>query len=89
MIIKDNWILCQEGLYAELHTFTVNGLIRGRYNIYSAEGYCFYSVYEEETPTYSTIAYTPCASIEEINQTFKSIPVSEQKINNNEEGGDV
>lgn len=81
MIIKDEWIKCQEGLYAELHTFVVNGEVKKRYNIYSADGYCFYSLDdEEEYPVYSTMAYTPCTSIEEINKIFKSIPVSEQKI---------
>lgn len=80
MIIKDNWIQCQEGLYAEIHSFMFKGQVRVRYNIYSADGYCFYSLDEEEYPSYSTMAYTPCTSIDEINRTFKSIPVSEQKI---------
>lgn len=89
MVIKDNWALCQEGLYAELHTFTVNGLMRGRYNIYSAEGYCFYSLTDdEEFPVYNTMAFTPCTSIEEINKTFKSIPISEQKTQKEEKSSD-
>lgn len=81
MEIKNNWIKCQEGLYAETHSFIFKGQVRIRYNIYSAEGYCFYSSDdEEEYPSYSTMAYTPCTSIEEINKTFKSIPISEQKV---------
>lgn len=81
MVIKNDWIKCQEGLYAEIHSFIFKGQVRVRYNIYSADGYCFYSLDdEEEYPSYSTMAYTPCTSIDEINNTFKSIPVSEQKV---------
>lgn len=80
MIIKNDWIECQEGLYAEIHSFVVKGQVKIRYNIYSSDGYCFYSLSEEEHPSYSTMAYTPCTSIDEINKTFKSIPISEQKV---------
>ena len=80
MTIKEDWEQAQEGLYAEKHTFVANGIVRTRYNIHSADGYCFYSKDdEEEYPAYSEMAFTPCTSIEEINDTFVSIPVSEQK----------
>lgn len=80
MVIKEDWIQAQEGLYAELHTFVVRGTVYTRYNLYSADGYCFYNIHsEEEVPPYSTIAFTPFASIDEINQNFKSILISQQK----------
>ena len=79
MTIKADWGKAQEGLYAEKHTFIVNGSIRTRYNIYSADGYCFYCVHDDaEVPAYSTMAHTPCITIDEINQNFKRIPISEQ-----------
>lgn len=81
MIIKEEWQKIQEGLYAEKHTFIVNGIVRTRYNIYSSDGYCFYSKNDNsEYPVYSEMAFTPCTSIEEINNTFVSIPIVNQKI---------
>lgn len=79
MTIKADWEKAQEGLYAEKHTFIVNGNIRTRYNIYSADGYCFCCIHDDEDyPIYMEMAFTPCITIEEINQNFKSIPISEQ-----------
>lgn len=81
MNIKPEWIKVQEGLYAEPHTFVVSGKVYTRYNLYSADGYCFYDINEqEEYPSYSDWAFTPYTSIDQINANIKSIPVREQKL---------
>ena len=80
MIIKPEWIRVQEGLYAELHTFAVKGLVKTRYNLYSQDGWCFYHLNDEnEVPVYSDWAMTPYSSIDEINSKVRSIRASEQK----------
>ena len=42
--IPEGSIEIQTCLYAHQHTYTVGGNVRTRYNLYSAEGYCFYSL---------------------------------------------
>ena len=46
--IPEGSIEIQTGLYARLHTYTVGGVTRSRYNLYSAEGYCFYQLSQPE-----------------------------------------
>lgn len=79
----------QTGLWAYLHTFTVSGITRSRYKIYSSEGYCFWSVdipenYDEEgnllpleDRMFATYASTPYTTIEELNSVFISVPYQE------------
>lgn len=86
--IPEGSIEIQTGLYAHLHTYTVGDMIRSRYNLYSAEGYCFYKLsipenYDEEgnlkpenERVYST--YMSCSildTIESINADVISVPV--------------
>jgi hypothetical protein len=78
----------QVGLWAYLHSFTVGGVTRSYYKLYSAEGYCFYYVdqpenYDEEgklkAPTERVYAqYCTCMyPFEEINQHYVSVPVED------------
>ena len=78
----------QNGLWAHLHTFTVGGITRSYYELYSAEGYCFYYIdqpenYDEEgnlkQPTERVYAqYCTCMyPFEEINQHYVSVPVED------------
>lgn len=46
--IPEGTVEIQTGLWVELHTFTVGDRIYSRYNIYSAEGYCFYQLSQPE-----------------------------------------
>lgn len=81
MIIKEEWTKIQDGLYAEPHTFVVKGQAITRYNLYSDSEHCFYSMDDvEEFPAYSTMAYTPFKTIDDLNKHFRSILLSERKI---------
>lgn len=78
----------QKGLWAYLHTFTLNGIPHSYYKLYSAEGYCFYDLeqpenYDEDNnlvpPTERVYAqFCTCVyPFEEINQHYVSVPVEE------------
>jgi hypothetical protein len=78
----------QNGLWAYLHSFTVGGVTRSYYKLYSAEGYCFYYVdqpenYDEEgklkAPTERVYAqFSTCMyPFEEINQHYVSVPIED------------
>ena len=88
--IPEGSIEIQTGLYAHQHTYTVGSNVRTRYNLYSAEGYCFYSLnvpknFDEEGnlrpaeermyATYASCPYT--MTIEDINAMFVSVPAEE------------
>lgn len=78
----------QNGLWAYLHSFTVGGVTRSYYKLYSAEGYCFYYVdqpenYDEDgklkAPTERVYAqFSTCVyPFEEINEHYVSVPIEE------------
>ncbi len=80
----------QTGLYAHLYTYTVGGNQRSRYNLYSAEGYCFYKLslpenYDEDgnlkpanERVYATfMACSILDTLESINDDVVSVPVEE------------
>lgn len=88
--IPESSIELQAGLWAELHFFTVGNRTYSRYNIYSAEGYCFYQLsqpenYDEEGNlkppmgrVYATFAMCSILdTIESINADCVSVPVEE------------
>lgn len=89
MPIPEGSIEVQTGLYAYWDTWTLNGKPRGRYEIYSSEGYCFWEVsqpenYDEEgnllpleQRVFAQYAATTCQTIEEVNEQFISVPVQE------------
>lgn len=79
----------QTGLWAVVNYYTFKGQTRMRYNIYSADGYCFWEVrqpenYDEEgnllpleQRVYAQYMKTIYSTIEELNENFRSIPVQE------------
>ena len=85
--IPDGSVEIQTGLWAYLRTYTVNGTPRSRYELYSADGYCFYCISEnldedgnlkpENERLYAQYAslgiYTN--TIEVINADYVSVPV--------------
>lgn len=87
--IPEGSVEIQTGLWAELRTFTVSGVEYQKYNLYSADGYCFYDLnrsenYDEEgnllpaeERLYQTVMYTTCTTIEQLNTRFVSIPYQE------------
>lgn len=88
--IPEGSIEIQTGLYAHLYTYTVGGNVRTRYNIYSAEGYCFYSLqipenFDEEgnlrpaeERMYATfMACSHILTLEDINAMLVSVPAEE------------
>lgn len=88
--IPEGSIEIQPGLWAELHTYTVGYNTRSRYNLYSAEGYCFYSLNVPENfdedgnvrpaneRVYSTFAaYPPTMTLKMVNADAVSLPVGE------------
>ena len=83
----------QTGLYWELRSFVVGGVMHYGSRLYSSEKYCFYDkndVYydengnlipEDKVPTtmriYSQYCSTPEVTQEELNARFVSIPIEE------------
>lgn len=87
--IPEGSIEIQTGLWAHLKSFTVSGTTYAFYNLYSAEGYCFWDDmtpenYDEEgnllpmeQRLFAQYASTPFTTIEELNQHFFSVPVQD------------
>lgn len=77
----------QEGLWAEELVVTLGNMTRVKYDLYSAEGYCFYipinnldedgNLLPENERLYYQFAATPYRSIEQINEYVVSVPVRE------------
>lgn len=77
----------QTGLWADLITVTLGNMTRTKYNLYSAEGYCFYCTAEnldedgnllpEDERIYAQYRITTCTTIEQINARFVSVPVQD------------
>ena len=77
----------QEGLFAYLDSFDVNGVVYSRYKIYSEDGYHFYNAdqpenYDEdgnlkpyEERVYLQYCATVCTTLEEVNAHFVSSPI--------------
>lgn len=89
IVIPEGSIEIQTGLWAWLRTYTFNGQERQRYNLYSAEGYCFYEVnqpenYDEdgnllppEDRVYARYAITGYTTIDELNANYVSVPMED------------
>lgn len=87
--IPDTAVEIQEGLWGDLHTFTFLGQVRSYYDLYSAEGYCFYMLSVPENfddegnlkpPSerlYARFAGTVYSTIEEVNANVVSVPIEE------------
>lgn len=77
----------QTGLWADLVTSQFGNMTRTKYNLYSAEGYCFYAPAEnvdedgnllpENERIYAQYRATTCTTIEQINARFVSVPVQD------------
>ena len=77
----------QPGLWADLVTTTFGSLTINKYNLYSAEGYCFYRLsipenYDEEgnlkpenERVYYRIMYTSFRTVDQINADIVSVPI--------------
>lgn len=89
--IPEGSVEIQTGLWAYLYSYTVSGVTRSYYKLYSAEGYCFWEVnqpenYDEEgnlKPTnervyaqYAALAQS-YTTYEQINADFISVPYEE------------
>ena len=87
--IPEGSVEVQTGLWAWLRTYIFNGQEHKEYNVYSAEGYCFWEVsqpenYDEEgnlkpleERVFAQFAITPYTTIEEVNAAFVSVPVQD------------
>lgn len=79
----------QTGLWAHEKTLTLGSMTRTFYDLYSAEGYCFYdkthpnnldedgNLKPENERMYAQYQSTTCQTIEEINERFVSVPVQD------------
>lgn len=47
MIIDNNWIKLQDGLYLEEKEQTINGVVKIFRTLHSSDGYCFYDAEDE------------------------------------------
>lgn len=89
--IPNGSIEIQTGLWAYLHEYTVSGVTRAYYELFSAEGYCFWEVNQPENydddgnlkpeseriyACYATLAQC-YTTIEQINTDFISVPIQE------------
>lgn len=79
----------QPGLWADRKTVTFGSITIVKYDLYSAEGYCFYDLtafenYDEEgnlkpenERLYYRVMYTPYSTVEQINADIVSVPIQE------------
>ncbi len=77
----------QTGLWAEERTVTLGNMTMTKYDLYSAEGYCFYIVsanldengnlLPENERIYAQYAATPYRTVEQINAEVVSVPVQD------------
>lgn len=78
----------QTGLWADARTVSLGSLTRTSYNLYSAEGYCFYipannlhwetgEPLPENERTYYQFMYSAYQTIDEINANIVSVPVQD------------
>lgn len=79
----------QSGLWASEVHYTFNGVPRMRYDLYSAEGYCFWEVnqpenYDEdgnllplEQRCFAQYAATGYRTIDDLNENYVSVPVQD------------
>lgn len=79
----------QTGLWAAENHFIFNGIPQMFYDLYSAEGYCFWEVnqpenYDEdgnllplEQRCFAQYARTACRTIDDLNANFVSVPVQD------------
>ena len=87
--IPEGSVEIQTGLWAWLRTAVIGGVTYQRYNLYSAEGYCFWDTmtsenYDDEgnllpleQRLFAQYAITSFDNIDDLNQTFFSVPVQE------------
>lgn len=87
--IPETAIEIQEGLWADLYTYTFLGQTKTKYILYSEEGYCFYLLsnpenYDEEgnllpasERMYAQYANTAYSTIEAVNEDVVSVPVED------------
>ena len=77
----------QTGLWADLVTTSFGSMTMTKYNLYSAEGYCFYCPAEnldeegnlkpENERLYAQYRVTTCTTIDQVNARFVSVPVQD------------
>ena len=77
----------QPGLWADERTRTLGSVTLTTYNLYSAEGYCFYipannldeegNLLPENERVYYQLLYSAYRTIEQINANVVSVPVQE------------
>lgn len=82
----------QTGLWGDLVTVSFGSLTRTKYNLYSAEGYCFYEVNQPENyvdgdtsgellppeqRVYATFMYSVYNTPEQVNANIVSVPYEE------------
>lgn len=84
--IPEGSVEIQVGLWAAENHYTFNGQPRMRYDLYSAEGYCFWEIqqpenYDEdgnllplEQRVYAQYARTGYRTIDELNANYESVP---------------
>ena len=88
----------QTGLWAEERTVTLGSMTITKYNLYSAEGYCFYiinanldengSLRPKKERIYAQFASTPYKTIEQINAKVVSVVVRNGYENVDTSGSD-
>lgn len=87
--IPEGAVEIQTGLWAAVNYFTVGSVTYTFYDIYSAEGYCFWEIqqpenYDEdgnllplEQRVYAQYMSTGYRTIEDLNANFESVPYQE------------
>ena len=87
--IPEGSVEIQNGLFAAENHYTFNGQPRMRYDLYSAEGYCFWEIqqpenYDEEgnllpleQRVYAQYARTLYTTIDDLNANYVSVPYQE------------
>lgn len=87
MDITENTIEVQHGLRGHFRGVIVGGKVLHKCDLYSADGYCFYmlnnsynedgELLDEFERVYYRKAFTPYASISEVNAAVVSVPIKD------------
>lgn len=82
-VIPDGAFLIKEGLYVHERTITLGSLTRTAWDLYSAEGWCFYDLQQAENYVDGIIGGELVPEDKRVYAQFATMPKDEEYVTNN------
>jgi hypothetical protein len=82
-VIPNDAFLIKEGLYVHERTITLGSLTRTAWDLYSAEGWCFYDLQQAENYVDGIIGGELVPEDERVYAQFATMPKDEAYVTNN------